>query len=74
MSAKSDFLDALAEGDFVSARKLMAQHKLGPNTRDWTRSRMSPLAYAIRHGDNEFAAELVAMGAKVDEVSQGDTP
>ncbi len=48
MSAKSDFFDALAEGDFTVAKDLMQKHGFGPKTKDWTRFRRSPLAYATK--------------------------
>lgn len=74
MSAKSDFFDALAEGDFATAKELKLKHGFGPKTRDWTRSQMSPLAYAVRLNNPEFAAELIAEGANVNEMVGGDTP
>lgn len=74
MSAKSDFFDALAEGDFSKAKDLKERHGFGPTTRDWTRSQMSPLAYAVRLNNPEFAAEMIAEGANVNEMVGGDTP
>lgn len=76
MSAKmkKEFLDAVAGGEFDSARKIMRDNNLVPTSRDYVRYGMSPLAYAIQAQQNGFAAELIAMGSDVNEFVQGDTP
>lgn len=74
MAAKTEFMDALAEGDFKTAKHLMQEHKLEPTARDWTRSSMSPLAHAVRRGDADFAKELIGLGADVNGVGFGDVP
>ncbi len=67
-------MEALASGDIDSAKALLAEHKIPATVRDWTRSNMSPLAYAVRRNDAEFAAELIAGGADVNAFAFGDIP
>lgn len=67
-------MEALASGDMDSAKALLAEHKIPATVRDWTRSNMSPLAYAVRRNDAEFAAELIAGGADVNGFAFGDIP
>ncbi|AMR78052.1 hypothetical protein A2G96_10020 [Cupriavidus nantongensis] len=67
-------MEALASDDFGTAKALLTEHKISPTVRDWTRSNMSPLAYAIRRNDAEFAAELIAGGADVNGFAFGDIP
>ncbi|CAJ0807530.1 MULTISPECIES: ankyrin repeat domain-containing protein [Ralstonia] len=74
MAAKTEFMDALAEGDFKTAKHLMQEHKLEPTARDWTRSSMSPLAHAVRRGDADFTKELIGLGADVNGMGFGDVP
>lgn len=67
-------LEALAADDFKTARNLLSDQKIHPTVRDWTRGNMSPLAYAVRRNDVDFAGELIAAGADVNGFAFGDIP
>ncbi|RWA45618.1 hypothetical protein AU476_00880 [Cupriavidus sp. UYMSc13B] len=67
-------MEALASDDIASAKELMSEHKIPAAVRDWTRSNMSPLAYAVRRNDVEFVDELIAGGADVNGFAFGDVP
>lgn len=67
-------MEALASDDIDSAKALLTVHKISAAVRDWTRSNMSPLAYAVRRNDVEFVDELIAAGADVNGFAFGDVP
>ncbi|WP_394475164.1 ankyrin repeat domain-containing protein [Ralstonia mannitolilytica] len=67
-------MDALAADDLKTAKEIMSTQKISATVRDWTRSNMSPLAYAVRRNDAEFVAELIEAGADVNGFAFGDIP
>lgn len=73
-SGEVALMDALAADDLKTAKEIMSTQKISVTVRDWTRSNMSPLAYAVRRNDAEFVAELIEAGADVNGFAFGDIP
>lgn len=73
-SGEVALMDALAADDVKTAKEIMTTQKISATVRDWTRSNMSPLAYAVRRNDAEFVAELIEAGADVNGFAFGDIP
>lgn len=67
-------MDALAADDVKTAKEIMSTQKVSATVRDWTRSNMTPLAYAVRRNDADFVAELIGAGADVNGFAFGDIP
>lgn len=73
-SGEVALMDALAADDLKTAKEIMTTQKVAATVRDWTRSNMTPLAYAVRRNDADFVAELIGVGADVNGFAFGDIP